>query len=98
MVGDRDGNPSVENKKSRLLIRVQTLIAKKVDLQLHFSKSRWWGQVPCFAMVIPRQNELINRMRSFHSSQTVSEFSQAGKTLTTAPWWEPHWKSNKMPT
>lgn len=98
MVGDRGGKPSAENLKNRLLTKVQTLIAKKVDFLLHLSKGRWWGQVPCFAMVIARHNELISRIRSFHSSQTVSEFSYAAKMLTMAPWWEPHWKSNKMPT
>lgn len=97
MVGGRGGKPLVENMKSRLLTRVQTLVTKKVDFQFHFSKGRWWGQVPCFATVIPRFNELIRRMRSFHSSKTVSEFSQAAKMLTMAPWWELHWKSNKMP-
>jgi len=68
------GKPVAENMKSRLLTTGGKFIAKKIDSQLHLSKGRQLGQLLCFAMVMPRPNELIGRRNSFHSSQTFSEF------------------------
>lgn len=67
MVAEGGGKPLVENMKTRLLTK---FIAKKVDPQLHFSKGSWQGQLLCVAMVMPKHNELIRRISSFHPSQT----------------------------
>lgn len=61
-----------ENMKSRLVTKGGKCITKKGRLPA-LSKDRWLGPLPCIAIVVPRQNELVGRIiHSFHSLQTLS--------------------------
>lgn len=79
MVGGGNGKTVAENMRSRLLTKGGKFMTKEVDSQLPLSIGRWVGPLPCTAMVKPRQNELISRIRSFHSAQILSSDVQLSK-------------------